>query len=188
MFSIDLWIWSLAIGAATLLLGLFLAFSPAAPDSPLSRFPRNLPLGYAMCAIAFVWAGWVLHAKPLEFLLSPKTGEMYKWVWPAMIAAIPLACVSMKDLLPCRALGGLFCLLPAPVLQIARFHPSPMRLAVIVYMYVLAVAGMVFLMNPYHLRDAISWLSARQARQRAAGCAFMALGMLLAILGPTVFK
>ena len=188
MFTIDFWIWSLGIGLATFLLGLFLALSPAAPDSPLSRFPRNLVLGYILCAAAFVWAGWVLHEMPLEFLVSPKTGEMYKWVWPAMIAAIPLACVSMKDLLSCRALGGLLCLLPAPVLQVARFEPSPLRYAMIVYMYVIAVAGMVFLMNPYHLRNAISWVSAKPARQRAAGGASIALGLFLAISALAVFK
>ena len=183
MLPFELWTWSLAIGAALAVLGVCTLASDASPDSAFARFPRNVWAGRILAALALLWSGWVLHAMPLEFLLP-----VQKWIWPAMIACIPLAWLSMPDLLSCRATGGILCLLPAPVLQVARFHPSQMRLAVVVLMYVFAVAGMVFVMYPYLMRNAMSWLSAGKARMSAAGGVMIAVGAFLAILALGVFR
>jgi len=90
-------------------------------------------------------------------------------------------------LLACRAAGGLLALLPAPVLLVARFHPSPWRLAVVILMYLLAVAGMLLMMSPYHLRDWIECATRAPPRTRLAGLLLTALALLLAALALTVF-
>ena len=174
---VELWKWVFGTGALLAAVGLFVALSPVSATSPLSRFPRAVWLGRILGALALLWAGWMLHVKPLEFLIP-----IQKWIWPIMVACIPLTWFSMPDLLSCRALGGLLCLLPAPVLQLARFHDSPWRLVVVVLMYMFAVVGMVLLMNPYHLRNAISWLSAKAPRQRTAGAVVAAIGVVLIAL------
>lgn len=183
MLDFELWVWSLAIGAALVALGLCALCSDASPDTAFARFPRNVWAGRILSALALLWAGWVLHAMPLEFLVP-----VQKWIWPAIVACIPLTWLSMPDLLSCRAVGGILCLLPAPVLQVARFHPSQMRLAVVVLMYLFAVAGMVFVMYPYVLRNAMAWLAAGKARLRAAGSAAVAAGAFLAAIALGVFR
>ncbi|MGI6496724.1 MAG: hypothetical protein ACOX5G_11710 [Kiritimatiellia bacterium] len=171
------------MGVFLLALGGVFLFAPASPEGPVARFPRNVALGRTLCALAFVWATCTLYAKPLEFLLP-----IQKWIWPAMLVSIPLSWAAMPDLLTCRAMGGLLCLLPAPVLAVGRFHPSPLRLVVIVFLYLLAVAGMVFLMSPHHLRIPLAWVASSPVRQRGAGAVSAVLGALFALLALGVFR
>lgn len=180
---LQLWQWSLILGAGFVGWGLVALLAPAGAARLLARFPRDRWAGRALSVVALIWSGWLIYAMPLEFLMPYR-----RWVPWAILAAVPLTWAAMPDLLACRALGGLLCLLPAPVLQVARFHPSPWRLVVVVLMYGAAIKGMVLLMSPHYLRRVIDVVTRRPAWLRVAGAVALSIGVVLLLLGLGVFR
>lgn len=178
----DLQHWTGWLAVLALAAGLPAALAPARAATWWRRLPRSRWAGRLLSAGALLWAGWLIHDAPLEFLLPYR-----RWILPATVVAIPLTWLSAPELLACRAAGGLLALLPAPVLLVARSHPSPWRLAVVILMYLLAVAGMLLMMSPYHLRDWIECATRAPLRTRLAGLLLTALALLLAALALTVF-
>ena len=59
---------------------------------------------------------------------------------------------------------------------------SGWRLVLVVLMYVYAIAGMDFVMAPYHGRDAIAWATAKPARFAAIGAVFAVVGLVVLLL------
>jgi hypothetical protein len=126
---------------------LILVVTPGWAQRVWRAFSRNHIAGWVMTAIGIVWAAWLLwhmplgrfeSLKPMLFLLAPGT--------------FVLVVMSMDELLAARALGGLFILLPAPILTAARWHPSPLRLVMIVVAYIIAVKGLTLVLSPYMLK------------------------------------
>ncbi len=180
---LQLWQWSLILGAFFTGWGLFVLLAPTVAARALKRFPRDRWSGRVLSVVALAWSGWLIYAMPLEFLVPYR-----RWVPWVTLMAMPLTWAAMPDLLACRALGGLLCLLPAPVLQVARFHPSPWRLVVVVLMYAAAIKGMVLLMSPHYLRRLIDAGTGRPAWLRVGGAVAAALGGVLLVLGWGVFR
>ena len=145
-------------------------------------FPRSKACDWILSAIAFLWAAALVYSLPFDFLVKIRV-----YVVLLIIISIPLSWYFMPDLLGSRAIGGLLVLLPAPILQIARFNDSSWRYVVIVLMYVFAILGMVLILNPYHLRDALSWMAAKKSRMTAVGGASAVLGLLLLLLALFAF-
>jgi hypothetical protein len=156
--------------------------APRAATRVMRGFCRNRWAGYVVSTLALAWAGWLLYALPLEFLLPYR-----KFIPFVMLAAIPFTWVAMPDLLSARALGGLLVLLPAPVLRVARVHPSAWRLVIVVLMYLFALAGMTLIMAPYYLRDGLEWVTRSDGRLRLCGAIRLLAAFLLAWLALTVF-
>ena len=156
--------------------------APAASTRFLRGFCRNRWAGRLLSAVALAWAGWLLYALPLEFLMPYR-----KFIPFVMLAAIPFSWVAMPDLLAARALGGIMALMPAPVLQVARVDPSNWRLVVVALMYVMAIAGMTLIMAPYYLRDGLEWLTRSEGRLRLCGVVRLLFALLLAWLAFAVF-
>jgi hypothetical protein len=169
--------WCLLIGAFHVLFGLAMLLGRSRASAALKRFPRSAIAGVALSTLAFLWAAVIVHVAPLDFIAPYKTPVVI-----VLLVCIPLSWFWMGDLLAARALGGLLCLLPAPVLLATRFLDSGWRLVMVVLMYVYAVAGMFFAGMPHLCRDAIAWLTARPARFTAAGAVSLVLGLLVLLL------
>jgi hypothetical protein len=118
------------------------------------------------------WAGFEQY-KQSTYLLVP-------------VATI-LICVFVDDLLMPRALGGLFLLIPAPVLSVLRWEPSSCRYALIVFCYLLIVAGFALIMNPFVYRKAFEYSGRTPLRFRTSGGMLAAFGVGLIALGLFVF-
>jgi uncharacterized protein YjeT (DUF2065 family) len=174
--------WTLLLALLACAAGLPALLAPRATGRALRGFCRHRLTGRVLSTLALVWAGWLLYALPLEFLLPYR-----KFIPFVMLAVIPFTWFAMPDLLAARALGGLLALLPAPVLQVARVHPSPWRLVIVVLMYGFAVAGMTLIMAPYYLRDGLEWVSRSDGRLRLSGAARLLAGLGLAWLALAVF-
>jgi hypothetical protein len=174
--------WTGCLAVLALAAGLPAALAPARASAWWRRLPRSRWAGRLLSAAALFWAGWLIYEAPLEFLLPYR-----RWILPATVVAIPLTWLATPDLLACRAFGGLLALLPAPVLLVARSHPSPWRLVVVTSMYLTALAGMLLIMSPYHMRDWIECATRAPARMRLAGLLLTAVALLLAALALTVF-
>lgn len=148
----------------------------------VAGFPRDRRAAVILTIIDMVWAGWLLHETPLGFL--------DKWK-PLLYVLVPVSIVIlvffMDDLLSARALGGLLILLPAPILDAARWHPSSWRFVVTVLAYLAAVAGMVLAMGPYYFRKVAAWSLDPPGRRHVCGGALAGVGLLLVALSLAVF-
>ncbi len=174
--------WTVCLAILALAAALPAALAPAGAGALWRLLPRSRWAGRLLSAAALLWAGWLVYDAPLEFLLPFR-----RWIWPVTIMLIPLTWFAMPELLSCRAVGGLLALLPAPVLLAARLHATPWRLVVVTLMYLMAIAGMLLMMSPYHLRDWIGWATRSSARTRLVGLLLALLALLLAALALTVF-
>ncbi len=174
--------WTLLLALPLLLTGIVKLAAPATAGHLLKGFPRSRVAGYLLSSIALAWAGWLLYAMPLEFLVPYR-----RYIPFVMLAAIPFAWYAMPDLLASRSLGGLFVLLPAPILQVARVYPSEWRLVVVTLLYLMALVGMTLIMAPYYHRDTLEWLSRSKLRLRLCGLCKLLLAALLLWLAVAVF-
>jgi hypothetical protein len=160
----------------------WLAFAPASAAAALLRFPRHRAAGIVLAALALVWSAWMLYRMPMESLESFKP-----WLFVLAPAGIILVSLFMDDLLAPRALGGLLSLAPVPLLDAARFHPSPWSLLVKIIAYVMVIKGMALLLSPYLFRRMAAVLAASPGRTRLAGCGGLGVALLLAALAMTVY-
>jgi len=159
----------------------------AAAPGPLARFynalPRSQAAAFIISAIAWVWAGYALWTMELDLL------EPFKKFLPiAVLVCIPLTWYWLDNLLTCRAFGGILVLFPYELLHAARVHPSLWRLAVVALAYLCIVTGMILILYPWKMRQAIAWITRRPALFRLAGTLNALLGLFLIGLGATVLR
>jgi uncharacterized protein YjeT (DUF2065 family) len=175
--------------AVALLAGILLALihaplvvSPAAARRFFGAFPRNRVAAWVLTALDLAWAAWLMYQVPLGRF------EGLKEYLPALTPILFFLIVFLVDeLLAPRALGGLLVLIPAPVLDIARWHESPLRLVVVGFAYVLVVAGIVLLLSPYWFRKASQALLATDRSARGMGVAGLLVGLVLLVLALAVY-
>jgi uncharacterized protein YjeT (DUF2065 family) len=168
---------------ACVALGAAAAFATAPYSRLLNALPRNALAGGVLSTVAWLWAACALWHMGLDVL------EPYKKYIPFLtLVCIPLTWFWLDNLLSCRAIGGLLCLFPYELLHAARVHPSPWRLAVVIFAYVCIVKGMTLLLYPWKMRQAIVWLTARPALFRFAGGLHILLGLAFIGLGAAVLR
>lgn len=157
--------------------------NPGAFRDAMRKFPRHTGIGYVLMTIATVWFLWHLKQENIADFAAFK---------PFMYAGFGLlglgACLYLKDFLAVRGLALVLMLLAKLVLDTQRWHDSHWRWVLGVVAYVWIVAGIWFTVAPWRCRDFIAWMTATDARIKV-GCALrLALGVLVAVLGATVFK
>lgn len=175
--------WSYLLGIICLLLGVSIAAAPARLAALYKALPRNKAAGYILSAIAWIWAGVALTTMGLDLLMP-----FQKYIPFAVLACIPLTWLWLDNLLACRAIGAILTLFPYELLHTARVHPSPWRLVLVTLAYLCIVKGMVFLLYPWKLRQAIDWINRHLTIFRLAGATHALLGLLLIALGATVLR
>lgn len=176
--SVQFCTWCFILSGILGVLGLFFLLSPAIATKALSAFPRSRVTGMVLSTAAILWGGGILYWFPLDFLEGVR-----KYMPLVFIAAVPLSWWFLKDLLACRAFGGLLALLPAPVFLAARFQDTPWRLVLVVLMYIFAVAGMFIILYPYLLRDWLKWLTDKPLRLKICALILVLLSIVLAGIG-----
>lgn len=157
--------------------------NPAAFRDALRKFPRHTGLGCVLMAIATAWFLWHLSQESIADF------AVYK---PFMYAGFGLlglgTCIYLQDFLAVRGLALVMMLLAKLVLDTQRWHDSHWRWVLGVLAYAWIVAGIWFTVSPWRCRDIIAWMTATDARLKL-GCALrLALGVLVAVLGATVFR
>jgi len=169
-------------GAATALLHVPCLLLPGRASVWLKRFPRGRTAGWILSAIDLAWAGWLLHHEPLG-----RFEEFKPLIFVLVPVVLILVCFLMDELLASRALGGLFLLAPAPLLDAARWHASPARLVVVAFSFALVAAGLVLVLSPYHFRRFAETVTATDARCRAWAACGLGIGLCLLLLGLAVY-
>jgi hypothetical protein len=148
----------------------------------LRAFPRSEPIGLALMPLATAWFLWNLHRENISDFAAFK---------PILIGGFAVvgvgACVVLRDFLAVRGLAVLWLLLAKLMVDAARFQDTEWRLVVVVWAYVLVVAGMWLCVAPWRLRDWLHWITSTDTRLRI-GCGIrLGFGLGVAILGLTVF-
>lgn len=173
---------SLLTGIIVGLIHLPLLFAPSTAKRFLTGFPRNRLFAWILTAVVLVWAAWLLDGTPLGRFDVLK--DYLVFVTPA---AFFLIVIFVEELLAARSLGGLLVLVPAPLLDAARWHESQLRLVIVVFAYILAVEGIVLLLSPYRFRRAALSITMNDGVCRTAGAVGICVGLLLVVLGTTVY-
>ena len=157
--------------------------NPGAFRDALRKFPRQTGAGYVLMAIATGWFLWHVKQENIADFSAFK---------PIMYAGFGLlglgTCIFLKDFLAVRGLALLLLLLAKLVLDAQRWEVSNWRWVLGVWAYLWIIAGIWFTVSPWRCRDLIEWKTATDTRVKI-GCALrLALGVLVAVLGATVFR
>lgn len=173
---------ALLLGGAMAAMGACFILAPAAARAWAASFPRSSVAAWLLTGVDLAWSSWLLFHMPMERF------DQYK---PLLYILTPVAFLLivyfMDDLLAPRALGGLFLLIPAPLLAAARWQPSPWRLVVVVLAFLLAIKGTLLVLNPYLFRKAAQIALANDERGCFSGAVALILGVAVMTLGLLVF-
>jgi hypothetical protein len=173
---------SVTLGGVLLALYGAMAVRPRQACDWMVRFPRHRLTGSILAVLALLWSAKLLNEMPMESL------DKYKpLLWILTPVSIFLVLQFMEELLAPRALGGLLALVPVPLLDAARFHPSPWSLVIVVLAYAMAIKGMALLLSPYLFRKWAAFALSTPGRVRTAGICGVALAAGLMALGLLVY-
>ena len=173
---------ALGLGGAIALLGAWLAAAPEQATAWIRRFPRNRWAGGILATVDLLWSAGLLYNAPLESFDNLKP-----LLYILTPVSIFLVIQFMDDLLAARAFGGLLVLIPAPLLEAARWNPSPWRLVVTLTAYALAIKGIALILSPYLLRRAADLCLRTERTCRWCGFVGLSLGVALAVLAFAVY-
>ncbi len=158
--------------------------NPAGFGAAVRKFPRSVPWGYALMLLGTAW-----------FLLNLNQESIADFAaWKNLLflgfAAVGIgSCVFVQDFLAVRGLAVVLLLLAKLMVDLGRPHltQTPFVLIFQAWAYVLVLAGMWFTVSPWRLRDLLNWTTASEKRIKV-GCGIrLAFGLLIALLGLTVF-
>jgi uncharacterized membrane protein len=147
------------------------------------KFPRSETIGYVLMLLGTVWFLWNLNQENISDFAA------YKKLMLIAFGAVGLAtCIYVRDFLAVRGLAIVFLLLAKLMVDSARWEDTEWRLVMVVWAYVLVVAGMWFTVSPWRLRDLLNWGTATENRIRV-GCGLrLAFGLFVLALGLAVFR
>ena len=156
---------------------------PAEFAAAARKFPRSLPWGYALMLLGTAWFLWYLNREAASDFLAYK-----KYLFPAFAAIGVATCIFVKDFLAVRGLAVVLLLLAKLMVDTARWVDTEWRLVIVVWAYVLVLAGIWFTVSPWRLRDLLVWATATEKRVKV-GCALrLAFAVFVVILGVTAFR
>lgn len=143
-------------------------------------FARAEIASFILVPVAWLWTAHELDTIGIEVFdryLKVFPGEL--WILAVVLSVLTIW--WMANLLPIRAMSAIFMLVPAEVFPLLRMEPSPCKLPVVVFCYVLAIIGMFGMFYPWHIRRAMTWLTASPARFRIFAATLAAAGGILVL-------
>ena len=183
MFGIKLSTLSVLLGLIVVLPNAYGVLKPAALGAAARKFARNIPIGVALMLLATVWFVYNVSQESLSDFTKMKN------LFYLLFAAVGLgACVFVTDFLAVRGLAVVMLLLGKGMVDTARWADTDWRLVIVTWAYVMVVAGMWLTISPWRLRDLINWATATDQRTRLLSAVRLAFGILVMVLGMTVFR
>ena len=181
----------------SVLLGVFLAavsgYSLAKPDAvarALRTFPRANTPGYMLMLAATAWFLWNIRIEDMA-----DYREIKHWFYIGFGAVGIGSCIFLRDFLAVRGLAVFMLLLAKLMLDTQRnymlatpeAYMSEWRLVFAVWAYMIIVMSMWLVISPWRMRDMIEWMLAKPGRLVVKGWFRLGFGILLIVLGLTVF-
>lgn len=172
----SLFLATLLVGLALLLLGAALIADTSLVRSALREFPRSRTVAWVLFGMA---AAWFLSR--VAVLSEADFGQFRNQLFIGFAAIAALSFFYVPEFLAVRGLAALVLLAGDPLLRPAYGeYEIPSRLVLVSVVY-LALAAAIWLgAQPWRLRDWIEWLQRVPGRSRLAGLACSTLGLLLA--------
>jgi hypothetical protein len=155
---------------------------PAAFRSAVRKFPRSQIWGYALMLLGTAWFLYYLEQESISEFKSIKP-----FMRLGFVALGISTCLFVSDFLAVRGLAIVMMLLAKLMVDTARWAPSDWRLVIVVWAYMMIVAGMWFTISPWRLRNILEWATATDQRVRVGSGVRLAFGIFVALLGFTVF-
>ena len=174
---------SIILGLIVVLPSAYGLLKPKAFAEAARKFPRYTPAGYVLMLLGTIWFLYYLQQESVADFANLK-----QYFFPLFGAVGIGACVFVRDFLPVRGLAVVFLLAAKLMVDTARWEQSDWRLIISIWAYVLAIAGMWLTISPWRLRDILNWSVATESRTRLTSGARVAFGLLVIVLGLTVFK
>ena len=174
---------ALCVGAVFIVLYIPALVAPEATRRAVLAFPRSSIAAYALTAVDLIWV--------MVLILGADLGRfehLKPWVYAAGPVSFFLLNRYMEELLAPRALGGLFLLAAAPILNAARWHDSPARLLLTTIVYIAVIKGILFVLSPYRFRHLAEIWIKNEARLRAGALAMIGIGALLIVFALTLYR
>ena len=121
--------------------------------------------------------------------------EIKHWFYIGFGAVGIGSCIFLRDFLAVRGLAVFMLLLAKLMLDTQRnyilatpeAYRSPWRLVLAVWAYMIIVMSMWLVISPWRMRDMIEWMLAKPSRLVVKGWFRLGFGILLIVLGLTVF-
>ncbi len=174
---------SIILGLIVVLLNVFGLLKPKAFAAAARKFPRNTAVGYVLTLLGTFW---FLYYVSQESVSDFATMKKFFYL---LFGGVGIAtCIFVRDFLPVRGLAVVFLLMARLMTDAARWADTDWRLVISTWAYVLAVAGMWFTISPWRLRDILNWSVATESRTRMLSGVRFGFGLLVLVLGLTVFK
>ena len=164
-------------------LHLYGLLNPSNYSRMLRGFPRSIPLGCLLMAAGLAWFLWNLKNEAISDFASYK--------FPMYIAFTAIAvgtCLFVQDFLAARGFGVVLLLLGKLMVDTARWAESDWRLVIVVWAYIMVIAGMWITISPWRLRDFIEWNTANEKRIKLGSAVRVGFGLLLVVLGLVAFR
>jgi uncharacterized protein YjeT (DUF2065 family) len=184
---------SILIGCAIAAFCAPLVIYPRTAGEWVRRLPRNKIAAWMLTAIDLLWAAWLVFSMHFGRIEVPILNMLVDFdrLKPLLFILTPvsffLIVLLMDDLLAPRALGGLFLLIPSPILEIARWHESQLRLVMVVFAYLLVVTGITLVLSPHLMRKVTQPCLRDDGTCRVSGVVGIAFGLIVVVLGATVY-
>ena len=181
----------------SVLLGVSMAavsgYSLAKPDAvarALRTFPRANTPGYMLMLAATAWFLWNIRIEDMA-----DYREIKHWFYIGFGAVGIGSCIFLRDFLAVRGLAVFMLLLAKLMLDTQRnymlatpeAYMSEWRLVFAVWAYMIIVMSMWLVISPWRMRDMIEWMLAKPGRLVVKGWFRLGFGILLIVLGLTVF-
>jgi hypothetical protein len=174
---------AILLGLLTVLLGGYGLWKPANFIAKARKFPRYTPIGVVFVLAATAWFEYYLSIESVSDFANLKTPLYF------FFAAVGIGtCIFVQDFLPVRGLAALMLLMAKLMVDTAHLAETDWRLVIVVWAYLQVLAGMWFTVSPWRLRDMINWGTANEQRVRLLGGVRCAFGILVLVLGLTVFR
>ena len=187
----------ISLANLSVLLGVFLAAlsgyslaRPAAVGQAMRAFPRANAPGYVLILAATAWFLWNIQSEDMA-----DYREIKHWFYIGFGAVGIGSCIYLRDFLAVRGLAVFMLLLAKLMLDTQRnymlaapeAYMSEWRLVFAVWAYMIIVMSMWLVISPWRMRDMIEWMLAKPGRLVAKGWFRLGFGILLIVLGLTVF-
>jgi len=183
MPDIKLWTLSVFLGLLIALPNIYGVLRPAAFGTALRKFPRYTPAGYILMILATLWFLAYVKQEAISDFANFKPALF------VLFAAVGLgACLFVHDFLAVRGWAVILLLLAKLIVDAARWVETDWRLVVVTWAYVMVIAGMWWTISPWRLRDILNWSTANDRRTRLTSGIRLGFGILLVILGVTVYR
>lgn len=175
---------TIALGLGYALPQLYAFGNPKGYVEVLRKFPRSVPVGCALMAVATAWFLYNVSQESIADFAAYKKHMMVAF------GAIGVgACIFLKDFLSVRGLAVLLLLMAKLMVDTGRAHlgESPWILVNQTVAYVLVILGIWLTVSPWRLRDWINWNTADDQRMKLGAAVRFACGLSFAALGMFIF-